>query len=537
MRGQLSRRFATPALALAAALVAALATACTRGGGGGTAVVGMRADFAGINSITNTALYTDELIKYALFTPLIQYDEALRPVPYLAESWELEGDTAVVFRLRRDVYWHDGEPVTAEDVAFTFERAKDPETASLLGSAYLSEVARAEVLDPHTIRFAFERPHAQALEDFWWAPMPRHLLEDVPPAELASAPFNRAPVGSGPFRFVEWRANDRLVLERNDDYPEALGGPPALDRVVFRIVPEATTLLTELLTGRVHMAVPVEPEQTEQIEASGAAELRSTPGRTFYYIGWNNARAPFDDPAVRRAMTLGIDRPGIVAGLLYGFGEPAVGPVPPWHPLAPGVEPLPYDTVAAARLLDEAGWRDRNGDGIREDAAGRPLRFTLLTSDRLLNRNIGAVVQAQLRRIGVAVDIRAVEFQTLVAAHRGRDFDAVLSAWVLDNFQLASTPMSLFHSRWVPVPGSANRSSFAHPVADSLIEAGAAATDPGDARRVWHDFTELLQSEQPYTFLFWFPELSGVSSRLRGVVLDARGQFVSIADWHLAGSN
>src|SRR5690606_21662060 len=127
------------------------------------------------------------------------------------------------------------------------------------------------------------------------------------------------------------------------------------------------------------------------------------------------------------------------------------------------------DTAEAAELLEQAGWTDRNRDGIREDARGTPLRFTLTTSDAPLNRAVVEVVQAQLRRVGVAADIRIVEFQTLLAQHRGRDFDAVFTNWVLDNFQVGSAPMALFHSRWANVAGSANRSSYANPRADALI--------------------------------------------------------------------
>src|SRR5690606_1656073 len=114
-----------------------------------------------------------------------------------------------------------------EDVKFTFDLAKDTVTGSLLASAFLADVAAAQVIDSFTVRFSFVRPHAQSLEDFWWAPMPKHLLEGFAPADLRNAPFNRNPVGSGPFRFVEWRANERLVIERNPDFPEALGGPAA----------------------------------------------------------------------------------------------------------------------------------------------------------------------------------------------------------------------------------------------------------------------------------------------------------------------
>ena len=502
---------------------------------GGTAVVGMRADFGAFNPIVNTDINTDELIKYALFTPLIQYDAELRPRPYLAESWEMLGDTAVVFRLRRDVFWHDGVPVTAEDVKFTFDLAKDPTTASLLASAYLSQVESAVVVDSFTIRFDFTRPHAQAIEDFWWAPVPKHLLEDVPVDQLRTAPFNLRPVGSGPYRFVERRANERLVLERNAEFPEALGGPPLLERVFFRIIPEAPTMLAELLTGRVHVDIPVFPDQAAQIEQNDALELFAFPARTFYYLGWTNRRAPFTDARVRRAMTLAIDRQEIIDALLFGYGTPAVSPIPPWSPLDPGVEPLPDDTAAAAELLEQAGWVDRNRDGIRENAQGTPLRFTLMTSDAPLNRSVVEVVQAQLRRVGVAVDIRVVEFQTLLSQHRGRDFDAVFTSWVLDNFQIGSAPMALFHSRWAEVAGSANRSSYVNPRADALIESGVAETDPRAARRIWGDFTRLLQEDQPVTFMFWLDELAAAQRTVQGVEMDPRGELVSIARWSLSG--
>lgn len=529
------RRFAATVLAIVVAVAGCGRDRAGEAAGGGSVVVGMRADFGPFNPIVNTDIYTDELIKYALFTPLIQYDAELRPRPYLAESWEMLGDTAVVFQLRRDVRWHDGVPVTAEDVKFTFDLAKDPTTASLLASAYLSQVESATVIDSFTIRFDFTRPHAQAIEDFWWAPVPKHLLEGIPADQLRTAPFNLSPVGSGPYRFVERRANERLVLERNPDFPEALGGPPALERVFFRIIPEAPTMLAELVTGGVHVDIPVSPDQAAQIRSNEALQLFAFPGRTFYYIGWNNRRAPFTDARVRRALALAIDRQEIIDALLFGYGTPAAGPIPPWSPLDPGVEPLPYDTVQAAELLAQAGWTDRNRDGIRENAQGTPLRFTLMSSDAPLNRAVVEVVQAQLRRVGVAVDVRIVEFQTLLAQHRGRDFDAVFTSWVLDNFQVGSAPMALFHSRWANVPGSANRSSYANPQADALIESGIAETDPGAARRIWGDLTRLLQEEQPITFMFWLDELAAARRTVQNVEMDPRGELVSIARWSLAG--
>ncbi len=505
-------------------------------GQGGTVVVGMRTDFGGFNPVTNTDQYTGELIDYALFTPLIQYDEDLRPRPYLAESWEMTGDTGVVFTLRQDVKWHDGQPVTVQDVKFTFDLAKDSSTASLLGSAFLAEVDRAEVLGENKIRFHFAHPHAQALEDFWWAPVPSHLLKDVPPGQLRNADFNRNPVGSGPYRFGRWQANTQLTLQRNPDFPTSLGGPPKLDQVIFRIVPEPATMLTELIAGNVQVDIPLVADQTQQVKQSDRLQLFDFPSRTFYYVGWNTRRAPFTSADVRRAMTLAIDRKEIIGALLHGYGQVATGPIPPWSPLYPqGVDPLPYDTVQAARLLQQAGWVDRNGDGVRENAQGQPFHFTLLSSDNPQNKSIAEVIQAQLRRVGVDAEVRVLEFQTLLAQHKKRDFDAVLSAWVMDNFQVASAPISLFHSKFASVPMSSNRSSYANPRADSLMQTAAATTDQQAAQRLWRDFLEVLQHDQPFTFLYWYDELAASRKTVQGVTMDPRGELQSIAQWWVAG--
>jgi peptide/nickel transport system substrate-binding protein len=519
-------------LRCAGMLALAFAVACAPGADRpeGTVIVGMRTDFGGLNPITNSSLTTDHVMKFGLFTPLIQYDENLEPTPHLAESWEMHGDTAVTFTLRDDVRWHDGQPVTAEDVKFTFDMAKDPETASLLASAYLAPVASAQVVDARTITFRFEYPHAQALEDFWWPPVPRHLLEGVSATEMANAPFNRRPVGSGPFRFVEWRSNERIVLEANPDYPEGLGGPPAAGRVVFRVIPEAATRLTELLTGGIHIQLNVEPDQVQRVEQTGGVEVHSAPGTTLFYIGWNNARPPFDDARVRRAMTLAIDRQEIMDALLRGHARPATSTVPPWHPFAPRIDPLPYDPDQAARLLDEAGWQVRP-DGTRQNAQGQPLRFRLLTSERALNRATVEVIQDQLRRVGATAQIEILEFQTMLAQHRNREFDAVLSNWVLDNFQMASAPRSLFHSEQADIEGSANRSGVRIPRLDRLIDAGAIATDDGRAREIWRELTEVLQEEQPFTFMFWMDDIAGARDVVSGFDTDERSEFVSMREW------
>ncbi len=526
---------------LAAALLAACGGGGDRRGGagggganeqpvrGGTAVIAVSTDFQAFNPVVNTATTTDDINKHMLFTPLIQYDEKLNPVPWLAERWDLT-DSAVTFHLRGDVKWHDGRPVTAEDVKFTFDLAKDSATASLLGSAYLNMVRDATVVDPRTIRFTFVAPHAQALEDFWWAPVPKHLLENVPPGELNQHAYNRNPVGSGPFRFVEWRPNASLTLAANDSFPAGLGGRPHLDRVVFRIIPEATTMVTELIGGTSDViGYTLQPDQAQQIQNQPGVELRHYPYREFTFIAWNHRRPLFADAAVRRALTMAVDRGQIIQGLMHQFAQPASGMIPPWSPMYTAQEPLPFNPAQARQLLAQAGWRDTNADGI-VDKGGQPFRFTLMVnSANRLHGDMATVIQRQLRDVGVQVDIRPAEFQSMLQQYKGREYDAVIANWLLDTFRVDPTP--LFSCAQARIANSANRTSYCNPQADQLMDQGLRSTDAAQAKQVWQRFSQLLQQDQPVTFLYWTEDLAGVGPRVRNVTMDARSKIVNIRQW------
>ena len=500
---------------------------------GGTAVIGVRSDFGGFNPVTNSATVTDDVIKHMLFTPLVQYDEKLNVQPYLAESWQLS-DTSVTFTLRQGVTWHDGKPVTADDVKFTFDLAKNPESAAGIIAAYLNMVKSATVVDPRTIRFGFTAPHASPLEGFWWAPVPRHLLQGVAPAELSRAPYNLKPVGSGPFKFGEWRQGQQLMLEANPQFPQALGGRPKLDRAVFRIVPEATTRLTELTNGAMDMDLSILPAEAQQVQKqAGGPEVQSFPSREFTYVGWNNEREPFRDARVRRALTMAINRPELIQALMFGFAEPAGAVIPPFSPMNPGLQPLPFDAAGAKRLLQEAGWQDTDGDGILEKG-GRPLRFSLVTNAaNQLFQDIATVMQRQLRQAGAQVDIRTVEFQTMLQQHKARDYDAILTNWSWDYFR--PDPSPLFSCEEARKRLSPNRTGYCNPQADQLVQTALRESDPARAKQSWTQFSQVLQQDQPLTLLYWTEELVGVGPRLQGVETDARGELVSAPRWWLRG--
>lgn len=511
-------------------------SACTTPDDGSTVrerplILGYASELQGLNPIVSTDQNANELIYYLLFTPLVTYDAEFRPAPAMAESWVLS-DTAITFQLRKDLSWHDGTPVTSRDVAFTFERAKDPDAASPLAAAYLSNVASVEILGEHEVRFVFSAPHSEPLEDFFWPPAPAHLLQDVPATDLLRSPFNRAPVGNGPYRFVRWDVNQQLVFEANLDYSPSLGGPPKIANVVYRIIPDQTTMLAELLSGGIQVDGPLAPSDVSRVGGAEDLQFLSFPWRQFAYVGWNTRRPQFANPVVRRALAMAIDRESIIRTVLEGHGTQASGPIPPWHRYSPDLSPLPHDIDSARQLLEAAGWQDLDGDGIRERAGVR-LSFELLANQRNpIYGDIAQIIQADLRIIGVEVIPRLLEWQTVLSMHRSRDFDAVLTNWVLDNFRV--DPRPLFHGSQVAIENSANRSSYANPIADSLMEVGSRTTDDESARVVWAEFSRLLQADQPVTFLFWQEELAGVSRDLDGVVMDARGELVTLPRWRWA---
>jgi peptide/nickel transport system substrate-binding protein len=544
-RGEASSRrpAASRARAALAAAVTALAAACggpaddagTPSGRGGTAVFGVFEDVDSFSEFTMVSLLANQIADHMLFLTLLRYDADLRLQPRLAESWELADDaSSVTFRLRPDVRWHDGRPVTAGDVLFTYRTAVHPETAYPQG-AFFRMVEGAEALDSLTVRFTFRGRHAEPLDPFTeWCVMPAHLLAGVPPAELANAAFNRAPVGNGPFRFESWRAGQSISFVANEEFPEELGGRPQLDRVLFRIVPEQTTLLTELRSGTVDLVRAIPPQEAAAIDADPNLRIVAYPDRSFVYVAWNTRDPLFEDPLVRQALSLAIDRGTMVEALLYDFAEPAVSyvlpDVAPWA-VDPELEPLPYAPDSARALLAAAGWRDADGDGVL-DRGGRPFRFSLKTNQgNDLRSDLAVVIQSDLRKVGVEAVPQLVEWTTFLDQINGKQFQAYVSSWVYDSFRL--DPSDVFHSR--AIDAKYNRSSYANPAVDSLIDAALAEPDRDAARPLWHRFQRIVRDEAPYTFLFNDRERVGVSERLQGVEMDARGYLATVAEWRVAG--
>lgn len=501
---------------------------------GGTVVIVSPGDLDHANPLVTADRLTQEVLRYALFLPLLSYDADLELQPALAQAWIAEGDSAVRFELRRDVYWHDGVRTTAHDVAFTFERAQDARTAFPNG-AWIDGWGEPEVIDSFTIRFPVDA--LDPLASIPFLPIvPRHVLDSIPPDRLRQAQFNHAPVGNGPFRLVEYRANDRWVFEANPDFPEALGGRPYLDRIVWRIVQDGTAQFTELRTGNAQLALGLRVEQA--IEAARDPHLRLIVRESpqYVFLGWNGRRKPMDDPRVRRAFALALNRGAMIEALRAGYGTLANGPIGRWHwAFDDALPPLPFAPDSARVLLDAAGVLDRDRDGVRELPDGTPLRLSLkVPAASGHNQDLAELIAEDLRHVGVALDLRPTEWSTMISdvTSPERAFDVVLMAWETD-FRLDLHP--LFHSAEIDSPFQL--AGYANPEADSLLDFLTQARDRDSAAAAYRRLQRLLRDEQPWGFLYFYPDVFVATRRVRGIDMDIRGRLVNLPRWWMAGDD
>jgi peptide/nickel transport system substrate-binding protein len=448
---------------------------------------------------------------HLMFRSLARRDSTLSGYqPDLAESWEMRPDSVLVLRLRRDARWHDGTPVTAEDVVFTIERQQDERVASPR-QADVAAVTSVTAPDSFTVEARLSRTGPYTINALLEVvPVPRHLLGEVDPGGIRTAPFGRNPVGNGFFRFLRWEAGQNLILEANAEMPE---GRPALDRVVMRFIPDISAAMTELLAGQGDL-LKIPPEQSPTVEAAGNVERHGAPRVRPAWIAWNTRVPPLDDVRVRRALLMGVDRQALARGLFGDIGEPALSPIPEalWEH-TPGVRPIPYDPDGARRLLDEAGWV---GQGIRQQG-GRPLRLEVdyIATDQV-RQDVLVAMQSMLRQIGVELVPRAFESTAWVDRLRAREFVGSFWGWGWGPGVVGPNAEMVFHSRSIP-PNGPNFAGYSNPRVDQLIDAALETRDTTQLRRIWAEFEQHVIDDAVYAPLYLDPELFGVHGRFRNV--------------------
>jgi peptide/nickel transport system substrate-binding protein len=463
-----------------------------------------------------------------VYNGLVRYDKNLRIEGDLAESWDISPDNlTITFHLRRGVKWHDGAPFTSEDALFTYHVMIDPKTPTAYAERY-RQVVKAEAPDPYTFRVTYEKPLATALISWGIGMLPKHLLENV---DITQSPLASSPVGTGPFRFVEWRRGEKIVLEANPDYYE---GRPYLRRVVYRVIPDPSTMFLELQSGGLDY-MDLTPLQFARQTDTPAFRRRFNkyryPASAYAYLGYNLRRPLFQDKRVRQALSFAINKQEIVEGVLLGLGQIATGPYKPgsW-PYNPDVERFPYDPERARALLAEAGWKDRDGDGIL-DKDGRSFSFTIVTNQGNDQRiKAGEIIQRRFREVGVDVKLRVIEWASFLKEFiNPGNFDATILGWTIVPDPDA---YNVWHSSKTKV-GELNFIHFKNEEVDRLLEEGRRTFDQDRRKQIYDRFQEILAEEQPYTFLYVPDALPAVSSRVRGIEPAPAGISYNFIRWYV----
>lgn len=459
-------------------------------------------------------------------------DEAL--VPQLAKRWRRLDPLTIEFELQERARWHDGTPVTAEDVVFALNRARNPKLSAQLASL-LTAIVAVTAESPTRVRVRFSRSYPEQLYDaaFHVPPLPAHLLKDVPPEALAQHPYVQAPVGSGPYRWVRRVPGEFVELAAVPDFVLGRPGPPG---VIFRFAGDPEARFNLLLAGDVdgyEAAIPPVSNK-ERLRERGIARLVPTPSHILLHLNFNHRNAAKSGPhpilgdiRVRRALVHALDRPALIGVVFDGFAEVPVGPASlmSWPREPRGQLSFPYDTLAARRLLAEAGWRDTDGDGVLE-RNGQPLELRLMTvSTSAPRRLIVQIAEQQWAKVGVRVKLELLDGPVWGGRRAAGDFDVSAESVTQD-----PTPSGLVQS-WT-CKGGSNVTGFCDPVADSLI--ALARATPGTSPAPWRAALRRLDEDAPSAFLLAPAAMVALNTRVTRPVLVPWSLWSGLWRWGLA---
>ncbi len=487
---------------------------------GGRMIIGSLGEPINLISTLTSDAASHELASYFYIAPL-RYNKDLEVECWAAESYEvLEGGRLLRFKLREGIIWEDGAPFTARDVDFTYRMMIDPSTPTAYAGDY-KMVRDFRLTGDYSFEVRYDKPFARSLTTWMHDVLPQHLLEG---ADLQNTPLKWKPVSAGPYRLKSWERGSRITLAANPKYFE---GRPYFDEVVYRFIPDLSTIFLEMKAHRLDMSslTPLQYlRQTSGPDWDNYWRKYRYLGAGYMFLSYNLDHPFFKDVRVRRALSHAINCQDIIKGVLLGQGELTVGPYQPgsWV-YNDSLRPYEYDLEKARQLLAEAGITDRDGDGILDAPAPdkdgktvyRPFSFTLLVNQGNEERaKIAVIIQAQLKPLGIDVRIRAVEWAAFINDFvNPRHYESLLLSWNI----LADPDLSdVWHSSRAE-PGGLNFMGFRNAEADRLLEAAAATLDQ-DARKALYDrFQEILYEEQPYTFLYVPYSLPIIQARIRGV--------------------
>ncbi|MCS7151359.1 MAG: peptide-binding protein [Endomicrobia bacterium] len=474
-------------------------------------------------------------INSLVYNGLVKYDKDLSLIGDLAEKWSISKDgKEIVFYLRKDVRWHDGEKFTAYDVNFTYEKIIDPKVKTPYSSDF-ELITKCIVIDQYTIKFIYKEPYIPALESWGIGIIPKHIFDNSK-YDFNSHPANKKPVGTGPYKFLKWVTDEKIELIANEDYFE---GRPYIQKYVFRVIPDQSVQFLELLNESID-SMNLTPEQFYAYpEFFKNYNKFSYPSFSYTYLGFNLKHPLFKDKKVRQAIAHAINKQEIISGVLLGKGKPATGPFPPqsWA-YNEDVKDYEYNLEKAKELLKQAGWKFNIEENILQqevliDGKSKNVNFefTLITNQgNKIRQLVAEIIQQQLKKVGIKVNIQILEWSIFINNYIvPRNFDAVILGWSLSR---DPDQYSIWHSSQRE-PGRYNFVNYVNPEVDKLLELGRKEYNFDNRKKIYKKIHKIIHRDIPYVFLYYPESMPVVHKRIKNVEVSKIGIGWNFIKWYI----
>ena len=538
-----------------ALFLAVLMTAALAGCGGGSndnsssVIIGQSSEVANLNPMIQPRT-PDSNVQCLIFDYLVIPDENLNYVGDLAKDWDISDDgTVYTFHLQEGVKWHDGEDFNADDVVFTLTSLASPEytggnegrVMSIKGAAEYQEgtadsVEGIKKIDDYTVEITLTSPNAAFLSNMYVSMLPEHILAEESPADWGNDDFNRAPIGTGKYKFVEWKAGQYISLERNDDY---FGTMPSIENVMVQFGAD-TTLVAALLNGEIDVLYNLPSTEIDNVEAVDGVSVYNYEMMSVYYIGLNQLVPALSDLRVRQALAYALDKQTIV-DTVYGETATVADDIFPDNHWShnPDVTKYEYNPEKAKSLLEEAGYTMNDSTGYYEKD-GQTLHLTYDMSTSTDGRQVAALIQQYWKAIGVEMEVIEQDFATL--AYSKLLPNNATEETTADSFQCYTLGFGVEadpeeYNAYLSTSTGAGSWNFIHysnPEVDELFKQQLLETDPDARADCFHQIAKIISDDVPWIPMYNKATSAGLSDRVQNFTADFRGVNFQIEKWTLA---
>ncbi|MEH7332506.1 ABC transporter substrate-binding protein [Neobacillus drentensis] len=451
-----------------------------------------------------------------VYDGLVRLSDKLEAQPSLATKWENPDPTTWIFTLRENVKFHDGQPFTAEDVKYTYDTLIDPNFKAPSASLY-TPIKSVEVIGTNQVKFTLKQPFAPLLSYLDIGIVPKHI------AEKNDNSLSSTPIGTGPYKMVEWDKNSKISFEANDSY---WNGKPKTKKVTYFIIPDNSTRVASLESGDIDLVhSPLSPQDIKRIKGNDKFVVKEMEGLGFTYLNFNQKNPILSDLKVRQAISYLVNKEVISKDIYQNMDKPGKSPIiPPSWAYTDNISGYSYDPEKAKALFKEAGWEDTNGDKVL-DKNGKKLTITLSTHSEDPNRiQTVEYLQNEFTKFGIQTEVKTSEFPTFNTALTEGKFDIALVGW-LNQVDPDRSFYNPFHSK-----GGSNYGKYSNPQVDSLLDKGRTTLDQNERTKIYQEAAKIVTDEVAYDVLLYQGYIAMYGKNLTGFTVHPSGNLYGLKD-------